>query len=93
MIKAEEATDYQRCIYPHKFDRIEVTGSFFTGPAPGTYLRADFERPRESVSFSLLGAWHCQYASGPSLFALADMAGEILGIRGFYGLGTARRIN
>ena len=51
MIKAEETTDYQRCIYPHKFDRIEVTGSFFTGPAPGMYLRADFERPREPICF------------------------------------------
>jgi hypothetical protein len=93
MIKAEEVSDYQQCIYPYKFDRIEVAGSFFTGPAPGAYLRADFERPTEPVSFSLLGEWHCEYPGGPSLFALADMAANILGVGGFYGLGRARRIN
>ena len=92
MIALEQATEYQRCTHPWVFDRIEVTGSRFTGPATGTHLRADFERPREPVAFSLLGTWCCDFQGGPHLGALANMAGEIVGA-GFYGMKGGRRVN
>ena len=93
MIAIEQATEYQRCILPWVFDRIEVTGSRFTGPAPGTYLRADFERPSEPVSFCLLGTWCCDFQGGPHLGALANLAGEIVGGPGLYGMKSGRRVN
>lgn len=92
MIRLEEATAYQRCIRPWIHDRIEVAGSRFTGPATGTHLTADFDRPSEPVAFSLLGAWCCDYESGPHLGALANLAGEIVGGAGFYGMKSARRV-
>lgn len=92
MLEAKTASDYVRCAFPHKFDRIEVKGSVFTGPAPGTYLRAILERPSVPVSFCLLGAWYCDFPSGPHLGALAAKAAEIVGADGFYGLASARRI-
>lgn len=92
MIAVERVTDYQSCVFPWVFDRIEVKGSVFVGPAPGTYHRADFDRAREPVHFSLLGTWHCEFQSGPHLGALADYCGQIAGA-GFYGLASARRVN
>lgn len=93
MIRAENATPYQQCIKPWVFDHIEVSGRVFTGPAPGTYHRADFDRPREPIRFSLLGTWHCEFQSGPNLQALANYCGEVIGEGGFYGLASARRVN
>lgn len=93
MIRVEEATSYQKCIKPWVFDRIEVSGRVFTGPALGTYHRADFDRPSEPISFSLLGAWHCEFQSGPNLQALANYCGKIIGDAGFYGMVSARRVN
>jgi len=92
MIPIDEATDYQRCIFPWVFDRIEVTGSRFTGPATGTHLRADFDRPSEPVAFSLLGAFCCDYEGGPHLAVLASLAAEIVGGGGFYGMKSGRRV-
>ncbi|BBO86780.1 hypothetical protein DSCO28_73460 (plasmid) [Desulfosarcina ovata subsp. sediminis] len=93
MIRVEEATPYQQCTRPWVFDHIEVRGSIFTGPATGTHLLADFERPTEEVRFSLLGAYHCDYPSGPRLDALANYAANVTGRGGFYGMGSARRLN
>lgn len=92
MIPVVDASEYQRCIFPWVYDRIEVCGSRFTGPPTGTHLRADLERPTEPVAFSLLGSFHCEYQSGPSLFYLADVAGKILGEPGFFGMKSGRRI-
>ncbi|MBN3760920.1 hypothetical protein [Burkholderia sp. Ac-20365] len=92
MIPVELANDYQRCIFPWVYDRIEVTGSRFTGPARGTHLRADLERPSEPVSFCLLGTFHCQYQSGPNLSVLSHAAAEIVGSGGFYGMKSGRRV-
>ncbi|HDR8994505.1 TPA: hypothetical protein QDB01_000382 [Burkholderia vietnamiensis] len=93
MIRIEEATEYERCTHPWVFDRIEVTGHRFTGPAPGKHLRADFERPSEPVAFSLLGTWCCDYQSGPHLGWLEDVATQIVGGAGFYGMKSGRRLN
>jgi hypothetical protein len=92
MIRVEEATPYQQCTRPWVFDRIEVRGNVFTGPASGAHHRADFERPTEVIRFSLLGAWHCAYQSGPDLAALADYCGDVTGRGGFYGLAGARGV-
>ncbi|MBN3776914.1 hypothetical protein G3O06_04925 [Burkholderia sp. Ac-20345] len=93
MYDAKTATDYVKGAFPYKFDRIEVTGGVFSGPPPGDYLMADFQRPREPVSFCLLGEWYCDYPSGPHLGVLAHMVAEIVGGGGFYGLAGARRIS
>lgn len=92
MIRVEDATPYQQCALPWVFDRIEVSGRVFTGPAQSTHLRADFERPTEEIRFSLVGAWHCDYPSGPHLVALANYCGSVTGRAGFYGLAGARRV-
>ncbi|MGF6440078.1 hypothetical protein [Paraburkholderia youngii] len=92
MIPVDKASDYQRCIYPWIYDRIEVTGSRFTGPATGTHLMADMDRPTESVAFCLLGTFHCEFQSGPNLLVLADMAADIIGCNGRYGMKGGRRI-
>ncbi|AQH06199.1 hypothetical protein A9R05_45245 (plasmid) [Burkholderia sp. KK1] len=91
MFDVKTASDYVRGAFPYRFDRIEVKGSIFTGPAKGTHLRADFDRPREPVSFCLLGEWYCDYPSGPHLGVLANKAADILGANGFFGLASARR--
>lgn len=93
MIRIDQATDYQRCTNPWTFDRIEVTGSRFTGPATGTHLRADFDRPSEPVAFSLLGTFCCEFPGGPNLTVLSSVAAEILGSGGFYGMRSGRRLN
>lgn len=91
MRPATTATVDERLWFPYVFDRIEVTGRRFTGPAPGAYLQADFDRPSEPIAFSLLGAYHCEFPSGPNLLELADLATAIVG-GGFYGLRAARRL-
>ena len=93
MIPADTATDYQRCLLPYVFDRIEVTGRTFIGPRLGTHLMADDERPSEPVAFSLLGAWRCDFPSGPNATVLANLAGEVLQAEGFYGQACARRLS
>lgn len=90
MIERDKATPYMRAVWPYVFDRIEVAGRVFTGPPPGDYFRAVFERPSEPVRFCLLGTFHCEYPSGPHLALLANRAAELVG-DGFYGLGSARR--
>lgn len=65
---------------PWVFDRIEVVGYVPEG-----------DRERE-VRFSLLGAWHCDYRSGPHLSALANYCSKITGKSGYYGLVKARRV-
>lgn len=50
MYDAKTASDYVKGAFPYKFDRIEVTGGVFSGPPPGYYLMADFQRPREPVT-------------------------------------------
>ena len=77
--------------FPWKHDRITVSGRRFTGPAKGRHLTAEFDRPSEPVSFSLLGEWRCSYKSGPRLTDLASIAGELTG-PGFYGLAGSRLI-
>jgi hypothetical protein len=93
MIPVGQADAYQRCIFPWIYDHIEVSGSRFTGPPTGQHLQGDFDRPREHVAFCLLGTFQCRYESGPALSALADVAAEVLGENGFYGLKSARRLN
>ena len=93
MIPVDQADEYQKCIHPRVYDRIEVTGKRFIGPAPGTHLLADFERPSEPVAFCLLGTFYCEYQSGPHLAVLAHRAAEIVGGGGFYGMKSGRRLN
>lgn len=93
MIAIDQATEYQRCTHPWVFDRIEVSGSRFTGPATGTHAMADFQRPSEPVAFSLLGTWCCEFPGGPHLGVLANLVGEIVGGGGFYGFKGGRRVN
>lgn len=92
MIHIDEASEYQKCIYPWIFDRIEVTGARFTGPRSGTHLTADFERPTEPVAFCLLGTYCCEFQGGPHLAALSAAAAEIVGGGGFYGMKGGRRL-
>ncbi len=92
MIPVDKASEYQRCIYPWIFDRIEVTGSRFTGPRNGRHLTADFDRPNEPVAFSLLGTFHCEFEGGPNLAVLTAVAADIVGGDGFYGMKRARRL-
>ena len=68
-------------------DQIEIQGSVFTGPAPGNYHRADFDRPKESINFCLLEPVkvHYYYSEGVNLSAIAKIAAGIVGA-GFYGI-------
>lgn len=54
---------------------------------PYAFDRVEVSGP---VPFSILGVCWSQYASGPSLFMLADAAFELTGIHGFYGFTSAR---
>lgn len=92
MIPVGQADDYQQCIFPWIYDRIEVIGSRCTSPVDGTHLRAHFERPREPLVFCLLGTFHCEFESGPNLAVLAKHAAEIVGYDGFYGMKSGRRV-
>lgn len=91
MIRTECASDYQRTIYPWVFDRIEVSARVFTGPAPGSYIRADFDRPSEPLRFSLLGSFHCEYETGPHLLELAHYCEDVTGTPGIFGFIGGRR--
>lgn len=93
MIRVEEASPYQKSIQPWVFDRIEISGRVFIGPAKEGRNRADFERPTEEIRFSLVGAWNCEYQSGPNLLALATYCVSITGRGGFYGMASARRVD
>ncbi len=75
------------------FDRIEVRGCVFIGPAKETHHNPDFERPTEEISFSLVGAWHRDYKIEPHMLALANYCSGVTGRAGFYGLASARRVD
>lgn len=92
MRPAATASDYERVTRPYVFDRIEVAASVFTSERPGNYLAADFDRTTERVAFSVLGAYYCEFPSGPNLLELSHIAASILERDGFYGLRTARRL-
>lgn len=92
MRPAATASDYERGTRPYLFDRIEVSARLFTGPRPGNYLRADFDRPTEPANFCILGAFYCDFPSGPHLWEFASIAQEICGADGFFGIASARRI-
>lgn len=94
MIPIDQATDYQRCIHPWVFDRIEITGSRFTQPATTQHPMTEVGRPYEPVAFSILGTFHCDYESGPHLAVLASMARDIVGAEfgGFFGMRSGRRV-
>jgi len=42
------------------------------------------------ANFCLIGKFATEYASGPNLFEVADIAGELCG-KGWYGLKSARK--
>lgn len=75
-------------------DRIEVSGSVFTGPAPGRYHSADFDRPKQSIRFSLLVKLDVPYyyADGINNLAVAKLAATVAGA-GFYGVTGHRLID
>lgn len=93
MRSAATASNYERATRPYLYDRIEVSAVLFTGPRPGNYLRADFDRPTERVPFSILGAFYCEFPSGPHLGELAALAHDVCGADGFFGVASARRID
>ena len=62
---------------PIKFDRVEVCG---------------ITQDEQPVQFSIIPACFSEYAAGPNLCQLANVAGEIFG-PGFYGLKSCRRID
>jgi len=72
-------------------DRIEITGSVFTGPSPGNYHRASFDRPKTRISFSLLEPVEVPYyySEGINNIVIANIAASIVG-PGFYGIKTYR---
>lgn len=92
MINKEQATTFEKCVYPWVFDRIEVIASVFTAPMSGTYHNAVFGRPTEPVRYSLLGTWYCEFQSGPNLVTLANHCAKITGY-GFYGIAQLRRFD
>ena len=67
--------------------QIEITGNRFTGPRPGNYHSADFDRPTERVAFCLLQPLEFPYyeLDGINLSVIANTAGDITG-PGFYGI-------
>ena len=75
-------------------DRIEIIGKVFTGPRPGNYPRADFDRPREPVRFSLIAPINCPYyiIDGLNNLVVANAAAEIVG-PGFYGANSYRVVD
>jgi hypothetical protein len=86
-----EASAYEACIRPYRFDRIEVTANVFTTPL-GSHPAAAFQTPTENVRFSILGEFHCDYPTGPHLGHLAALAQEITGRAGFYGMQSSRKL-
>ncbi len=89
MIPTTTATEYQKCVMPWVYDRMEVTASLFL-LTPENMFRDSFKRETERVSFCLLGTWHCEYQGGPNMQALAGYCGRVLKRPGFYGL-TGKR--
>jgi hypothetical protein len=87
------ASDYERCTHPYVFDRVEVSANVFAAPPSGTHHLAIFQRETVPADFCILGAFHCEFPSGPNLAVLAWLAAEIMGADGFYGIRSARRLN
>lgn len=75
-------------------DHIEVTGHVFTGPAPGNYHNAIFDRPREPISFSILQPVEVAYyhSEGINNIQISMLAAQIVG-PGFYGIRNCRVID
>ncbi len=92
MIRAEEATPYEKCTRPWLFDRIEVHGSVFADQNVPNRQKDSFQRPTKIIQFSLLGTWFCSFQSGPNLQVLANYCSMITGKSGFYGFTYARRV-
>lgn len=92
MRNALTASPYEKTTRHYLFDRIEVAAYVFTGPRKGTHLNADFQRPREPQHFCLLGAFYCEFPSGPHLGELSRIARNITGQDGFYGIASGRYI-
>lgn len=92
MRNALTATPYEKVTRHYLFDRIEVSAHVFTVPRMGTHLNADFQRQREPQNFCILGAFYCDYPSGPHLGELASMARSITGQDGFFGIASGRYI-
>ena len=90
MIPDSEKFDTQAPPEQWLFDRITVEGRAFINLPYRFTGRQEFDWPSEPVSFCLVGAYWCDYASGPNLTKLADLAGKLTGA-GFYGLKSARR--
>lgn len=93
MVLTDVASPYQKCINPWQFDRIEVRADVFVGPVVGTHHRAFYERPTVRGDFCLLGAWCCEYESGPHLGNLAAYCAKLTGEDGMYGIAGLRRVN
>lgn len=92
MTPVNEASAYEACIRPYRFDRIEVNANVFTRPVSGTHHQAVFQTPTEKLRFSIIGEFYCDYPSGPSLGHLAAMAQQIAGRRGFFGIQSLRKL-
>lgn len=92
MTPINTASDYEKCIRPYVFDRIEVCANVFTQPVKNNCHQAVFQTPTEPLRFSLLGAFQCDYPSGPHLGALAHTAQEICGRNGFFGTTSRRKL-
>lgn len=91
MIPVSQATPYIKCVMPWIYDRLEVTANLFI-ITPENMARDSFKRTTEEVSFCLLGAWHCEYQSGPNLQALAYHCTKITKRAGFYGMANKRKL-
>lgn len=61
---------------PYAFDRVTVNGRTDSG---------------ELVSFSIVGKCYSEFASGPNLTHIAEVAGHFIGA-GFYGLESCRAL-
>jgi hypothetical protein len=85
MTPIKHQTEFTAIFQPYRHKHIEVIGRTFTGPKTGQHLTADFDRPSDPVSFSLIGEFWCEYPSGPNLLSLSNYVGSIVG-PGFYGL-------
>lgn len=72
-------------------DRIEISGRVFTGPKPGNYINADFDRKSENISFSLIKPIEVPnfFIDGINNNFIAHIAASIAG-PGFYGIETYR---
>lgn len=89
MINSSNASDYQKCSMPWVFDRIEIVVYDFSNTAIGSYSK---EKPILVTRLSLIGIFHCDYASGPHLWKLAQYCEATFGSIGSFGLNGCRRI-